>query len=102
MCPVLICLVLSVELVDRKTITTTSYLQYIEESDPLQFAVDNVIDGNRNSAASSCFCCGAVTEGGWIQLDLQSPYLINHIVITGRSDRKYIFASSDGSIQHIS
>lgn len=76
------------EQIDSRAIRVTAKSQYIDEKKPGEFAVDHVIDGILNATAAECSCCGTVNENGWIQLDLQRPYLLDHIVIKGRSDRK--------------
>lgn len=81
-------LVIPYELIDRRTINVTAHLQYIDAYKPGQFAFAHVIDGIHNSTAGLCSCCGSVTEGGWVQLDLQRLHFLDHIVIKGRSDRK--------------
>lgn len=94
-------LVIPYELIDRRTISVTANLQYEDAYKSGQFAVAHVIDGIRNSTAAECSCCGTVTDGGWIQLDLQRLHFLDHIVIKGRSDRKCcccIFVAADDSL----
>lgn len=82
--------VFAAKMVDRRTIAVTANLPYTDSNKPGAFSVDHIIDGKPSTVASSCSCCGTVNERGWIQLDLINVYLLDHIVIKGRSDRECV------------
>lgn len=57
------------------------------------FDISHIIDENKNleSNADACSCCAATSgkeQNQWMELDLRKAYLIERIVVTGRSDGK--------------
>lgn len=76
--------VIGVQPINRTTIKVSAEAQYTQDN----FDVSYIFDGNVNTSAASCGCCGAVPNKTWIEIELSSRYLLDHIVIKGRSDSK--------------
>ena len=76
-------------------VKATSSSKFPNNADPLtNYKVENIIDGNKNTNldVDHCNCCAATSghEQGWMELNLRKQYLLQRIVITGRSDGKVI------------
>lgn len=72
--------------INRTTINVTAKRQYTGE----KFHVSKLFDGSVRTNASDCACCGAVESDTWIEIELPRRYLLDHIIIQGRSDSTLI------------
>ena len=71
------------------------------------FNASKAIDFDNRTLPDSCHCCSGTINGpSWWSIDLGNMYLIQTIVLIGRSDRKYnaihflYFAKRDGKINN--
>lgn len=75
------------KIIDLVAEDVSAHMQYGDN----QFLAAHVVDKNNRTDARHCSCCCTVKPRGWIQIDLRDVYVLDHVIIKGRSDSECYF-----------